>query len=176
MLAIWIIIIIVALIWGFSYNIPKEEKDKEEQVSEIGSRIWGEDATIPHYIRYAGGIKGLSVNAELNKYVCFLKNAISVGITDKKKILYKDITDVVIENTKSIEHKVSMGKLLCFGILAFGMKKNKEEEIKEFIVVNVEDEDGQYSVIFDVPYQSQVQDVYNYIHKKVKESRENVSI
>lgn len=169
MLIIWILIIIIALIWGFSYGLPVEE----ESISDLDRKIWGDSVAKPCYMKYVGGIKGLSVNQKLNEYVVFLNDGIGVGYMDnKKKIPYKCITDVAIENTKSIEQRVSMGKLLFFGILAFGMKKNQEDIIKEFIVIDVEDEeDGKYSVVFDLPIQSKVQEVYNYIHRNIKKSK-----
>lgn len=134
---------------------------------EMGQKVWINKKVIDVCEGiYIGGVKGLSANLSRNKKIYFLEDGIGIGIVAGKKFIkYSDIQDVYIESSHSIEQKVSMGKLICFGVLAFGMKKNEKNKIHEIVVINVKEGKEEYNVFVDCELKSSIQIVYNKIIK-----------
>lgn len=158
-------IILFGCVVAFS-DPEKSLKETQRMCVNIGNEIWvGEEVLDMCHGSYVGGVKNVSANLEANKIMYFLRSGIGIGSQNgaKKLIKYGDIQDVYIDNTRSIEQKVSMGKLLCFGLLALGMEKNTQQTIREVIVVNVKDEDGEYNVFIEAYNPESVQELYNSI-------------
>ncbi|WP_252241679.1 hypothetical protein [Clostridium sp. ZBS18] len=96
------------------------------------------------FVHYKGGIRNLSVNSSV--IVDLLQEGIAFN-KDKKIILFKNINNIILENETQIQQQISLGKMLIFGALAFGMERKNKEINNEYIVLKVEDEDGEYSVL-----------------------------
>lgn len=148
---------------------PNEEelrKETEGNISKfVDMKFNGEEKHVKSLnVNYLGGLKGLSANNKDYLFINLFESGIAIfDSTHKNIIKYGDIKDLYISNERSIRENVSLGKLFCFGILAFGMKGNVKEENRELIVVKVNDSCGEYNVVFD-PL-SNAQKVYDSINE-----------
>ena len=102
--------------------------------------------------QYFGGFKDI---CNCNKcYVIRKENDIEFNFLSKngtnpniKIISNKNIKSCSIMTDIQIQEQVNLGKLLCFGLLAFGMKGNKKEITNEYVVLEVLDNNSLISVI-----------------------------
>lgn len=141
---IWIIIIIIVI--AFFIIVPNLSVN---DIQEINKKKFEEQGY--HYVglsglKYNGGIKNISINNivtvnMLEEGINFCSDCIN------KTILFKNIKDISLQNQQYIQNQVSLGKLFCFGVLAFGMNKTSSISNNEYIVLDINDEDGQYNVI-----------------------------
>lgn len=124
-------------------GIDNDKKNRQE-LQKSGYN----DANALIILKYLGGIK--TISAKNNVQVRLLKEGICFiyGGNQKKIIDYSDISDVYIDTQISIQEKVSMGKLLCFGVLAFAMSGKQVNSSKEYIVLEI-NEDNRYDIILD---------------------------
>lgn len=134
-MAIFIIVII--------NGIDGEKKNRQE-LKEDGYN----DANALINLKYLGGIKTISTKNNvqvklLREGICFI-----YGNNQKKIIDYSNILDVYIDTQISIQEKVSMGKILCFGVLALAMNGKQINSTKEYIVLEI-NEDNRYNIILD---------------------------
>lgn len=96
---------------------------------------------------YLGGFRDVSAPKKFD--LIFKENEMIFNFinTSTSKIIQRgDINDIEIMTQSQIKNEISLGKLLVFGILAFGMKK-EEEEIKNYVVLKYKDNDKHRSVI-----------------------------
>lgn len=104
------------------------------------------------YIKLIGGIPNIlgGRNGELK----MTKDNITLefnGVDGMKKykISKNDFINAEIMSKETIENKVSIGKLLCFGVLAFGMK-NKKQIIDNYVVINHMVENDKKSIVLEL--------------------------
>ncbi|MBN1075971.1 hypothetical protein DVV91_16745 [Clostridium botulinum] len=102
--------------------------------------------------KYIGGIKNISINS--NVTIKLFKEGISftyLSGTERRNYMIhsNEIEDISIQTQQSIQEKVSVGKLLVFGILAFGLKGKQKELNKEYLVLNVNKNNENFNVILD---------------------------
>jgi len=140
----WIIIIALFLIICFTVanSTTKDIEDKEKiKFSNQGYHYIGFSGMI-----YKGGINNISVNNPVS--ISLLEEGINFhsGVIDKT-ISFDSIEDMSLQSQQYIQNQVSLGKLVCFGILAFGMSGKQNSINDEYIVLNVDDENEQYSVL-----------------------------
>jgi hypothetical protein len=156
----WIIVIIIIL-GIFIYignNIVKSENDKN--INKYRNKGY-------HYIEtlgadYKGGFKDISIKTPI--IIDLLQEGISFNnIMYEKMILFENIIDVSLQSKQYIENQVSLGKLIFFGILAFGMNKNQKKFNDEFIVIKLKDNNETYSVLIQALEHTNNQSIYNKI-------------
>lgn len=151
--------------WISNPFLESANKKMDKQLKEQGDRRWaGSGASYKEFLHanYKGGIKNISSNGTIVIYVLDIGLGFTSGLS-KKIIKFENIKDVFIENEHSIQQQVSLGKLIMFGGLAFGMKKKNVEINKEYVIINVIDEDGEYNVVLDTEKESDIQSLYNKI-------------
>ena len=63
--------------------------------------------------------------------------------------MYKNIVDVSIKTEQEIKERVSLGKLICFGVLAFAMKGKEEVLSKSYLMITVKDREDYLGILLD---------------------------
>lgn len=169
-------IIVSANINGSKKLQENEKKEILEKKKNLNKKEW--EAEGCKFIEgldlvYKGGIKNISSNGNGEIYISALEDGVGVinGVA-KKVIKYDNIKDMYIDNERSIKEQVSLGKLIFFGVFAFGMKGKEREINREYIVINVVDEDGEYNVILQGYVQDENQQ--NYIKLKTYKGVRNI--
>jgi hypothetical protein len=156
----WIIIII--LILGiFIYignNIVKNENDKN--TNKYKNKGYNFIETLG--ADYKGGFKDISIETPI--IIDLLQGGISFNnLMYEKFIPFENILDISLQNKQYIENQVSLGKLIFFGILAFGMNKNQKKFNDEFIVLKLKDSGEIYNVLIQAMEHTNNQSIYNKI-------------
>lgn len=157
---IWIIIIVIffgiCIYIGLSTGKELEEKNKKKFTSQ------GYNYIAYCGVEYKGGIKNISIDTPVT--IGLLKEGLSfTTIVGDRIILFKNIIDISLQSRQYIESQVSLGKLIVFGILAFGMNKNQKKINDEYIVLKVNDDDGEYNILLQAQDYTNNQQVYNKI-------------
>lgn len=96
---------------------------------------------------------GLDIPYENVNY--FMPFSDRIRFTDRSKqdllsgkwIMRKDIKSIKIMNDVQIEEQSNLGKIMIFGILALGMKKNTKEINNRSIVFMIEEDGVEFSVV-----------------------------
>lgn len=151
--------------WIANPFLESANKKMDKHLKEQGDRRWsGSGASYQNFLqaRYKGGIKNISADGTITINVLDIGLGFT-GAFNRKVIKFENIKDIFIENERSIQQQVSLGKLIMFGGLAFGMKKKNVEINKEYVIINVIDEDGEYNVVLDTEKESDIQSLYNKI-------------
>jgi hypothetical protein len=137
----WIVIVtILAIIFYMGYEKNKENKKVNDELGIIYEK---------QLVKYVGGFREISgnipINIKISKdkfYVEFINNKVT------KSIDVKNIVDAECSTSEEVNRQVSLGKLLIFGVLSFGMSTKKE--VKKCAIITYEDEEGtNRSLVFE---------------------------
>lgn len=123
-----------------------EKKHKETKINKYNKK--GVSFISNYTLKCYGGISGFSGSSEsysLNIDVCNDRLVIETNINEKY-IMAKDINYCKISTEKEIEEKISLGKLVVFGIWAFGMKKKQNIKENKYIEMGYLDERRQEKI------------------------------
>ncbi len=132
------IIIVGIVIWA-SLDADKMGKEREEK----GIRGVKE-------FKYYGGFKNIGYCEKC--FATFYDDRIDMVLTGKsgetniyehKNIKFKDILDVEIQTESQIRESVSLGKLIAFGIFAFGMEKKQKDVVDNYLIIKALNEMGE---------------------------------
>lgn len=122
--------------------------------SEVSKRLKGNKDKFYNF-SYRGGFEDVSINNSPNGIMVLRKDYIEIILTKNNKIIqekqicYSDIKKVKIMNNITISEQISIGKMICLGWLALGLP-NKKEEVKEYLVLDVTNNNENASIIFEV--------------------------
>lgn len=119
-------------------------------------------------VKYYGGIQGLNVE-DTGKVILFDDRVRILGYT----ILLREIESCNIQTERQITERVSMGKLLFFGVLAFGMKGKQRELSKKYIVLRYNEFNEMRDIVMDFGYKNEDFERYISITKKELEMNKN---
>lgn len=149
MLFIYFFVLIIGVMIIFS----RENENQENINRDLNKRGYNK---ISNFIifRYIGGIKTISSGNRvqiklLKEGICFSYKKGEIGESRNYIIKFENIEDIYLDTQQSIQERVSLGKLICFGVLAFGLKGKQIQNTKEFIVLEVCENDKNYNVILD---------------------------
>lgn len=117
-------------------------------------------------VKYYGGIKGFDIE-HTGKVIIFSDRVRILNNT----IYLEDVESCKVQTERQITEGVSMGKLLFFGVLAFGMKGKQKELSKKYIVLRYKCLDEMRDVIMD--FDSKNEDFERWISIIKRELREN---
>lgn len=132
----WFIIIgfIVALICT-AISSNKTKKKSTENLAKNGLSF----ADFKNVGMYAGGhpslndsIKNVFALKKEDKLIFYIEKIEGVEMPEiipNSEIPIKDITDIKLEDSSSIEHRITLGRLILVGVFAFAWKKKKKNEI-----------------------------------------------
>jgi hypothetical protein len=157
---VWIIVIVCVLGICIYIGLSTGKELEEQSRNKFSKQGY-------HFVdycgaEYKGGIKDISINNSVS--IDILEEGLNFSSTvGDKLILFEKVKDISLQNKQYIENQVSLGKLLVFGVLAFGMNKNKKQINDEYIVIKVSDEDGEYNILLQAHEYTNNQDVYNKI-------------
>lgn len=86
-----------------------------------------------------------------------------------KDIPYKDVVSVKIVSEKYISEQLSLGKLVCFGLLSLGMKKNSKSKVDEYLVITIKYNNEDISIVLDREFNKEnMIELLNQIRKQIK--------
>ena len=119
------VIVILFRASGRAINEMKEYLSKNGYHKYTGSSM---------FLTYLGGIKNVSIK---NVNVIVLEEGILFDCINRFPnyimIPFEKIRDISIETERSLKEKASLGKILLFGVFAFGMKGKTSEVNREYI-------------------------------------------
>lgn len=164
-MALWIVLAIFAGMYLFDSFIYKPIKNKNNNNNNKTLADYFKDEGFTYIsplsdMNYLGGIKDISIK---NRIDYILTNegllllycdgniipSINSEYTKRKLINWNDIKDISLQTEQSIKEKVSLGKLVCFGIFAFAMNGKEKISTKEYIVLTMNDTKGEYNILFE---------------------------
>ncbi|NFL87398.1 hypothetical protein FDB24_10730 [Clostridium botulinum] len=129
-----VILLGIIILFVSIYNLGK---DKE---NELKNKIYR-----PQYL---GGFK--SVSSSKSCLVTIYEDKIKIYIHGRyANIMKQDILDVMIKNENQIKEQISLGKLICFGVLAFGMRGKSKVITKDYVVLKIIYNEEELSLIFN---------------------------
>ena len=150
----WVSIIIILLICC----IPIILRSNKEVKAGVIYSIW-ESTYIGGYDDVAGGKK-----AEILLFKNKLDINFVTNMSNSKSINIENINTIKIMSQELIQNEISIGKMLIFGVLAFGMRDNKTT-VNNYLVVNYNEDNLNYNVILSVLSNSAMENLI----KKYKE-------
>ena len=153
-----IVILILVIVLIFQFNSPShKEKEKEKKDFFKNKGLSYNDFT--YLGSYAGGHPSLNVKIE-NVY--FIKNENNLllykieyfDVSKPEEILnseipISDIDDITIEDSSSIENKITLGRVILVGIFALAWKKKKKNELS-FVIISWKKGKFQNNTIFSI--------------------------
>lgn len=142
-IAIVIVIGIILILGSFAPTHEEFHDDMCKRWMELEGLEY-EDET---FCKYFGGFKTVT-GKDMCRMIKF-KDRIRFQFAEKDSDRYEDNKDISKDRIKSYEiisekelqEKISLGKVICFGVLALAMK-NKEVVMNEYVKVDIEDNDG----------------------------------
>lgn len=148
----WIIIIVVFIFILFMSGESTKEFEAKQKDLERRSGI----KVIQTFdVNYIGGFKNISKCNKCVLEVCndrlkvITMNTSGDIFSIPNNILMDYIQNVEIKTETEIKEKVSLGKLMFFGILAFGMNGKESTVIKNYITIEVKDSRDEFIIILD---------------------------
>lgn len=162
-------IIIISILYSI-YEYKKEPGNKIEKELRERYLQYGYHYIESLNVKYMGGIPNISVNSknsfEITKEGLLILTATNstpyLGGSKETLVPWGSIKNVSFQNEKSIQQQVSLGKLLVFGVLAFGMEGKEKSINNEYLVLEVEDKKN-YSIILQPKDRQNNQTIYNNI-------------
>lgn len=155
----FIAIFIVSIYTTFnSQNKPKEINDKELLL--LG--------------KYIGGCKeiydsGLTGFMKINENVIEIKYAQN-STSCIYSIPIENVLEAYLQSEEDIQRQVTLGRLLVFGVLAFGLKKTSKN-IKKYMVIKFLNKKGEEdTIIYDSNRFSEALEKINYFKDKCEEN------
>jgi len=67
-----------------------------------------------------------------------------------KTIMIDNILGLKVQTESEIKEKVSLGKLVCFGVFAFGMDGNKKTTSNNYVVMKARCNDEEVNLVFQI--------------------------
>ncbi|MBP3929414.1 MAG: hypothetical protein J6D47_07615 [Peptostreptococcaceae bacterium] len=149
-----VILFILFIIWMIKVDLPRMEKQQQE-TKEI-YRKQGLEYIGLFSFECIGGFSdiGACKNCYIDLFeekmtINLYKESSSGSILASKVVVIKmsDILSAELQTETQISEQISLGKLITFGLLSFAMKKNPNEIIREYLVINMKYEDKEISLI-----------------------------
>lgn len=135
-----LVLILIILFLGIMVNIL--QKDNKERYKKYNILYEEHDAIFMSGLPYVEG--GKKATLTVNGKGFFIK----IDGYEEIPIYSQDIIDVEIKTNEQITKEIGVGKLLVFGIFAFGMK-NEKTIVKNYICVNCRISDKIQNVIVE---------------------------
>ena len=145
MTTLFVFLILGLIIWGALTSKPAQLRKKEHYES-IGLNFITDYDNIDYY----GGFKDWGCKKDIKLIVFDGYFRLDSDYSGSKIIEFKDIKDCRIQTEKQLSERVSMGKLLCFGVLAFGMKGKQKELSKDYVLVRCNYENEDIDLVLDL--------------------------
>lgn len=124
--------------------INKGAKKCEESTKDNYRKIGLEYLETYNNVAYYGGFK--DIQAKENNKVLVFKDRIQIF---NKDIMFSNINDCSIQSESQLVERVSMGKLLCFGVLAFGMNGKVKNINKNYVVIRCNYKKSDIDLVLD---------------------------
>ena len=138
------ILLCIGAITAVYILINKGAKKCKESTKNNYRKIGLEYLETYNNVSYFGGFK--DVQAKENNKVIVFKDRIQIF---NKDILFSNINDCSIQSESQLVERVSMGKLLCFGVLAFGMNGKVKNVNKNYVVIRCNYKKSDIDLVLD---------------------------
>lgn len=158
------IVVALFICIGFYCLSIKAKSDNEKQVKKLTEEFKEEglEFLASYVFRCLGGFKDMGACEEC--YICVCRDRLRITLIKKENgvtlgskvadVLISDITDIALENERSIVEKVSLGKLMVFGLLSFGMQGKQKEVNRELLVLTFNYNNEEVSLILTEYYKN----------------------
>lgn len=117
-------------------------------------------------VSYYGGFEGIGYQKKVDVLIYSDKIIVKKDLDWHKEILLSDIEDCTIQTETQLKERVSMGKLLCFGVFAFGMKGKQQAIAQDYTVVRFKDGDK----VSDLVLYNSSNNLNKHLYDSIKES------
>lgn len=158
------IVVVLLICIGFYCLFIKTKSDNEKRAKELTEEFKAEglEFLADYIFKCLGGFKDMGACEEC--YICVCRDRLRITLIKKENgvtlgskvadVLMSDITDIALENERSIVEKVSLGKLMVFGLLSFGMKGKQKELNRELLVLTFNYNNEEVSLILTDYYKN----------------------
>ena len=149
----WFVLVLVSFIFimlCIGNNGTEERKKmiaKQKEAQKEIDRKRGYNLIESYIVDYIGGFKSLEPQKSVQLEIC--SDRVRLNTNKVQNILYKNIVDVSIKTEQEIKERVSLGKLICFGVLAFAMKGKEEVLSKSYLMITVKDREDYLGILLD---------------------------
>ena len=141
--AIIFILFLIVLSSCFSNDEKKKYQEYKKQGLEYIKKYYN--------VSYYGGFKDIGFRKDEN--LILFEDRIRIL---NKDILIKNIKDCRIQTETQLTERASIGKLLCFGVFALGMKGKQKELNKEFTVIRFSNNNEEADLIVDLKSKNEI--------------------
>lgn len=168
--------IIFLSIWAFLIWSALHHKNVSE-VTEVKIKRIGSNLIYHDVLDYMGGFDDVIGSIYKDCHVYVFDDILRFRLTKMggfdddifKDIYYKDVIGAKIVSEKYISEQVSMGKFICFGLLSLGMKKNSTSKVNEYLVITINYNDEEISIVLDREYNKEnMIELLNKIRQQIK--------
>lgn len=147
----WVVIIFSVFMFIFlGISGSKEEKKTKESLSKQGLRVSNFRAVgkfVGGHPKYDKEVLRVSVRDDSNK-LSFYEHLSTISMPSFCFDIQKDnIKSITIEDSSSIEKKITLGRVLLVGVFAFAWRKKKIKEVA-FLVIEWSDGRFDHSTVF----------------------------
>lgn len=117
------------ILGAWMWSIRASEKDEEKKVKKYEEEglVYRKEYS---YVKYLGGFGDIAPDRHSD--IILFKDRIRIFDRD---ILFENIKDCSIQTHTQLVERASLGKLLCFGVFALGMKGKTKELNKAYVVI-----------------------------------------
>lgn len=152
---LWIVGIFVLFItWCIVVDAPRMEREEKKKIEDY--RKQGLEYIGLFSFECIGGFK--DIGACKDCYIDLFEEKINITLYKKNQsgtvlgskivdIKMSDILSAELQTETQISEQISLGKLITFGILSFGMKKKQNEIIREYLLINMNYNNEKVSLI-----------------------------
>lgn len=131
-------------------NDQKKKVQKQKETHTIRG-ICGNIRELERYdnSRYIGGFEKTKLEPEklINFIIYHDRLTFEKGLKDID-IMIQNVVSCQLISSIQLQEKISMGKVLMFGVFALGMDKKKTQKIERYVEVIVKDECIEYPIYF----------------------------
>ncbi|MEG1309388.1 MAG: hypothetical protein RSD06_00750 [Bacilli bacterium] len=118
-------------------------------------------------IKYLTGFKDIGIKEDI--YISLFKDRIRFNFEKDfyRDVLKNDISDCRIETETQIRNQISMGKILCLGIFAFGGNNTKEIN-KEYLVIDCKFKNNNINILLEFKDQISLEEASKDINRLIE--------
>lgn len=136
----WVVILFLISFIGLIIWVNVKESNRQKEQGIVYAAV---------NVRYIGGFKEISGGKQVNFDLTHSQVKIVFSPQQIKSINISDIIDVECSTEDSITREVSLGRMLVFGALSFGMKKEKHT-VRRFLVIKFMQDNTERSLVLEM--------------------------
>lgn len=120
-----------------------------------------------HSIKYLSGFRDIGVKEDISILLFQDRIRFKFGKYFQRDVLKNDISDCRIETETQIRNQISVGKILCFGILSLAGNNTKEIN-KEYLVIDGKVKNSNINIILEFKDQISLEEALKDINRLIE--------